>query len=107
MCKVDNYSDELLRRKSKSNFIFAKNYLIENAIDFEIHTLPGKKGFSEETIDFSKEKEGDLILIMTTKDLSFSDYVLGADEQKIIANEAKIPVMCVNPRKLRKQGFFA
>ncbi len=107
LCKVDNYSDELLRRKAKSNFVFAKNYLIENNIDFEIHTLEGKRGFAEETIDFAKEIEADLILIMTTKDLSFSDYILGAEEQKIIANEARIPVMCVNPRKLKKQGFFA
>ena len=35
---------------------------------------------------------------MTTKNIRFQDYVLGASEQQIIANEAKIPVMCVNPR---------
>lgn len=106
LCKVDNYSDELLKRKSKSNFIFARNYLMENDIDYEIHTLEGKKGFSDETIDFAKKIQAGLILIMTTKDISFQDYVLGAEEQKIIANTAKIPVMCVNPRKLKKEGFF-
>lgn len=107
LCKSDSFSDELLKRKAKSNFIYAKNYLIENKIDFEIHTLPGAKGFADETVEYAKEIKASLILIMTTKDISFQDYILGADEQKIIANEAKIPVMCVNPRQLKKQGFFA
>jgi len=46
---------------------------------------------------------------MTTRDISLADYALGANEQQIIANKAKVPVMCVNPRSdLRKsQGFAA
>ncbi len=107
LCKVDQFSDELLKRKAKSNFIYAKNYLIENKIDYEISTLEGKSSFSEETVEFAKKINAGLILIMTTKDISFQDYVLGAEEQKIIANDSKIPVMCVNPRQLKKQGFFA
>ncbi len=107
LCKIDNFSDELLKRKAKSNFIYAKNYLIENKIEYDIATLEGKKSFADETIEYANKLESSLILIMTTKDISFQDYVLGADEQKIIANEAKIPVMCVNPRQFKKQGFFA
>lgn len=106
LCKIDNFSDELLKRKAKSNFIYAKNYLIDNKIDYDITTLEGKKSFSDETIEYATKLESCLILIMTTKDISFQDYVLGADEQKIIANEAKVPVMCVNPRQFKKQGFF-
>jgi hypothetical protein len=34
---------------------------------------------------------------MTTKNIGFADYVMGADEQYIISNSAKIPVMCINP----------
>ncbi len=105
LCKVDNFSDELLKRKAKSNFIYAKNYLLEKNIDFEIHTLPGKKNFADETIDFAKSIKAGLILIMTTKDISFQDYVLGANEQKIIANDAKIPVMCVNPKDQKRANF--
>jgi hypothetical protein len=40
-----------------------------------------------------------MMLIMTTKNIGTLDYVLGASEQFIIANTARIPVMCVNPRK--------
>ena len=42
----------------------------------------------------------DLIMILTTKNINIQDYVLGADEQKIIANPFKIPVMCINPKKI-------
>jgi len=46
-------------------------------------------------------------LIMTTKNISFQDYVLGADEQQIIANHEKIPVMCINPKKGTLFGGFS
>jgi len=34
---------------------------------------------------------------MTTKDITFADYVFSAKEQFIIANSSHIPVCCVNP----------
>ena len=39
-----------------------------------------------------------MVMISTTRNISFQDYVLGASEQKMIANSEKLPVMCVNPR---------
>ena len=40
----------------------------------------------------------DVIVVMTTRDIAFHDYVLGAYEQYIIANTAQIPVFVINPR---------
>ena len=51
----------------------------------------------EEQIKFAENIGSGLIIIMTKKNMTFQDYVFGAVEQQIIANEAKIPVMCVNP----------
>ena len=49
-----------------------------------------------------------MILIMTTKGIGITDYVLGAQEQYIIANTARIPVMVVNPRTdLSRYGTFS
>ena len=48
--------------------------------------------------DYTTLPKADLILITTTKNINIADYVLGAQEQAIIANSSKIPVMCVNPR---------
>jgi hypothetical protein len=53
---------------------------------------------AQHTIDFAQKINADLILIVTTKNITFADYVLGASEQYIIANSSKIPVCCINPR---------
>jgi len=106
ICKPD-VSDELILKKTTQNLIFAKKYLDERGIDYEITTVEGVDSMAEATIKFAKQIETDLILIVTTKEPTLQDFILGADEQKIIANNAKIPVMCVNPNpSLRKKTGF-
>ena len=100
-------TDATLIRKVNNNINFAKKILDSKEIKYEITSATGKKSFSNETINCAHEVDADLILIMTTRHIGFTDYVLSADEQKIIANSAKIPVMCVNPRTdLRKLAGF-
>ncbi|MBN1387187.1 MAG: universal stress protein [Bacteroidales bacterium] len=90
-------SDKSLLKKTNINLNFAIKYLIQNNIEYEIHEM--KRGhLAQQTIDFAEKINADLILIMTTKNISTVDYVLGAQEQQIIANSSKIPVCCVNPR---------
>lgn len=92
--------------KTKANVVFCKNFLEEKNIDYELILAKHKNSFSQETIDFAKENNADLIIIMTTRDIAFHDYVLGAQEQYIIANSAKVPVMVINPRTdLMKYGY--
>jgi len=101
--------DKTFRLKVQANTKFARKYFDSKDIDYEIHTAPGKKKFSKETIAFAKQVDADLILIMTTRDINFADFALGANEQETIANKEKIPVMCVNPNPelRRSQGFSA
>jgi nucleotide-binding universal stress UspA family protein len=94
--------------RTKANVVFCKNFLEEKKIDYELVLAKHKVPFSEETIDFAKEINADLIIIMTTRDIAFHDYILGAHEQYIIANSAKVPVMVINPRTdLMKYGYGA
>ena len=90
--------DKGLKKKVNVNLNFAVKFLIQNNLDYEIHTAKKSSNLAGETIEFAKEKNADLILITTTKNISIADYMLGAAEQQIIANTSKIPVMCVNPR---------
>jgi nucleotide-binding universal stress UspA family protein len=90
--------DKGLLKKVNINLTFAVKFLIQNNLDYEIHTAKKSSSLARETIDFAKDKNADLILITTTKNISIADYMLGAAEQQIIANSSKIPVMCVNPR---------
>lgn len=91
-------NDKSLQRKINTNLNFAIRFLIQNNLDYEIHSPEKSKDFSKETVEFAKSINADLILTMTTKYISIFDYMFGAREQQIIANDAKIPVMCVNPK---------
>ncbi|MCK4853716.1 MAG: universal stress protein [Bacteroidales bacterium] len=91
-------TDKGLLKKVNRNLTFAVKFLIQNNLDYEIHTAKKSSKFARETLDFASQKKTDLILITTTKNISIADYLLGASEQYIIANSNRIPVMCVNPR---------
>jgi len=89
-------TDKNILKKTKINLNYAIKYLIQNNIEYEIHDMP-KGNIAEQTIDFAQKINADLILIVTTKNITFADYILGASEQQIIANSSRIPVCCVNP----------
>ena len=90
-------TDKSLLKKTNINLNFAIKYLMQNNIEYKIHEMP-KGSLAKQTIEFANEINADLILIMTTKNITMADYVLGAQEQDIIANSSKIPVCCVNPK---------
>ena len=90
-------TDKSLKTKINRNLNFAVKYLIQNNVEYEIHEVPHGK-MAQQTIDFAQKTKADLILIVTTKNITLADYMLGASEQFIIANSSKIPVCCVNPR---------
>jgi len=94
----DPVHDKSLLKKVNTNLNFAVKFLIQNNIEYDIHTTKKSGKFAKETIKFAQKTNADLILIMTTKHINFSDYVLGASEQYIISNSAKIPVLCCNPK---------
>jgi nucleotide-binding universal stress UspA family protein len=100
-------TDRGLKKKLHTNLFFTKKYLDNNRIEYEIIQAPGKSDFGKETIEYAQQVNADLILIITTKNIIFVDYVLGANEQQIIANTAKIPVMCVNPKPGKFAGGFS
>lgn len=99
-------TDRILLKKTNVNLNFAIKYFIQNNIEYEIHDVP-KGDLAQQTIDFAQKINADLILIVTTKNITFADYVVGASEQYIIANSSKIPVCCVNPKaSFAKLGQF-
>ncbi|MBN2166650.1 MAG: universal stress protein [Marinilabiliaceae bacterium] len=98
--------DGAVDSRTKANVVFSKKFLDEKKINYELAIAEGGSSFSQETINFAKKIDADIIIAMTTRDIAFHDYVLGAQEQHIIANEHKIPVLVVNPRTdLMKYGY--
>lgn len=101
------HTDSTFIKGLESNIIFIKKYFKAKSISFEKVECPGKTDFVKEVVGYAKEINADAIMVMTTKDIGFTDYMLGAHEQYIIANESKIPVICVNPRPPKFGGSFS
>ena len=93
-----NTTDVGFIKKIKANIAFSRKFMDNKSVDYEIHTAEGKKSFPLEIMEFGKNINADLILILSTKNIGLTDFVLGAQEQYVIANSSKIPVMVVNPR---------
>lgn len=90
-------TDAGIQKKINYNLAFAKKHFEANEINTEIHNAAKGQNFSDEIVKLAVDIEADLILIMTTPNLDFTDYMFGAQEQYVIANNAKIAVLCVNP----------
>ena len=103
-----NTTDVGFIKRIKANIAFSRKYMDNKGIDYEIHTAEGKKSLPVEIMEFGKNINADLILILSTKNIGLADYVLGAHEQYVIANSSRIPVMVVNPRDdlTRREGFY-
>jgi nucleotide-binding universal stress UspA family protein len=101
------YSDSNFRKGLDSNMFFITKYFNSKTIRFESQTAVGENDFGKETIQYAKTVDADAILLMTTRDIGFTDYVLGPHEQSIIANTERIPVICINPRPEKVGGGFS
>jgi len=101
-------SDKSLLKKTTVNLNYAAKFLIQNSIDYEIHELPKSGDFAKDTLTFAQDMNADVILITTTKNITMASYMLGAQEQYIISNSSKIPVLCVNPMvPAHSSGFIS
>jgi len=99
--------DQSLMKKVNLNVHFAEKMFEKYEVSYEVHDIDDNK-LAERSVEYAKKIDADLVMIMTTKDIGLTDYVLGAQEQYIIANPERLPVMVVNPRTdLRKYGGFS
>jgi nucleotide-binding universal stress UspA family protein len=99
--------DKGLQKKTRININFAEKIFDNHGVEYDFHAIDSTH-LGEETIKYAQKIDADLILIMTTSGIGITDYMLGAKEQYIIANEARLPVMCVNPRTdLNRYGGFS
>lgn len=102
-----NVKDRGFKRKTLSNIKFIETYLKGNDVPYEIVTASGKQSFKKEIVSYAKEHEADLILVMATRNITWVDYVLGAPEQYILANPENLPVLCLNPKRVKLSGGFS
>ncbi len=91
------YKDKGLKQKLNSNIRVAKQFFAQEGINYELVEAPPKGGFEENIILYSSSISADIIVVTTTRTITKASYVLGLPEQYLIANNAKIPVLVINP----------
>jgi nucleotide-binding universal stress UspA family protein len=74
--------------------------LDERKVPYEIKTAGFSADFSAQVISFAIESESDLIMIMTMPGEDVPGFNFSAWNERLMFNEARIPVMCVNPIEL-------
>lgn len=93
-------SDEFVNNKIKNNVAWCRNNAKHEGIATEHISLESKEDRTKGTIAKSVEIGADLIVVDTDPETNIANYVLGPFEQKVIANDAQIPVMCINTKQV-------
>ena len=94
-----NESDEFLSNKLKANRIWAAKYLKDKNVKFTTQIVDDGDNLLEGVFKLSKKVEADLIAIMNLQKNSLMGVLGSSYQQEIIANKAKVPVLCLNPLK--------
>lgn len=89
-------SDEFLSKQVRLNVQFCENLCRANGVQYRT-VLQNDGNYHRELIRTAVTENVDLICIMSRKDMDLKTVFFGDDEQRLINNEAQIPVMCVNP----------
>ncbi|MDR1672470.1 MAG: universal stress protein [Bacteroidales bacterium] len=101
------YKDKKLEQNLRTNLVFTQKFLNSKKIFYDVVVAEGKESFVKETLNYAERVNADLIIITTTKDISFANYLFGVKEETVIDNAANIPVMCINPKKSKVSGGFS
>ncbi|MES2617423.1 MAG: universal stress protein [Bacteroidota bacterium] len=103
----DHEKDEYLAVKLKANMSFVKNKLEEHDLSVASEAYvdaTSKDSFSKQTIKHASANNIDLMLIIAAEEKGIVGAIVGAEDVKIINNDAQIPVMCINPTNFQILG---
>jgi nucleotide-binding universal stress UspA family protein len=100
--------DEFIDNKIRNNIMHFKAYLKDCGIQFaETGTFTASSKYKD-VVREAAAGRADLIVTTIDPETDITDYIMGVEEQKLVANELQLPVLCVNIRHFmnRKGGIF-
>ena len=99
---TNDNSDEFIKTKLKANQIWASNYLESKDIKNSSHLVDQGDSLTDGIFKLSKEVDADLIAIMNLADETVLGLYENSFQEEIVANDLKVPVLCVNPHPVTK-----
>ncbi len=93
------YKDEFLARQAKNNEQFVRKIFDSFDLQYEIQTFVDKiPELDLFAVDYAAKIGADLVIAMTTKNISIFDLFTGLPENKVALNPQKMPVLFLNSR---------
>lgn len=92
------FGESSMNKKIFRNVAFAKNFLKEEKVDFTTECF-SVFDFNNSIVSFSRKRGVDLILNLTHKKYGYRSYFTTPKSHYLIANQEKIPVMCITPTR--------
>ena len=100
-------SDEYIANKITNNLVYFKSFLKDENISFEESGLYSSSSKYKDLLSIANSSNADLIVTTIDPETNITDYIMGVEEQKLVANESQIPVLCVNIKHFMKgNGIF-
>ena len=99
---TNDNSDEFIKTKLKANQVWASNYLESKDIKNSSRLVDQADSLTEGIFKLSKEVDADLIAIMNLADETVLGLYENSFQEEIVANDLKVPVLCVNPHPVTK-----
>lgn len=99
---VNKRQDEFHENSVARNLAFSKKYLQDHDVNFTVSHTNGMDTFDKELVRFSQDLGADMIAIVNHKEDALANLLGSNFDQKVITNEAKVPVLIVNAKDLTK-----
>ncbi|MCX6284358.1 MAG: universal stress protein [Bacteroidetes bacterium] len=77
--------------------------LNEESINHEVTYAEPKGDFAKQVLSYSAMNHADMVMIMTRPNVDVPGFSMSSWDEKLMFNEAQIPVMCINPVEL---GYY-
>lgn len=100
--------DEFINDKIRNNMVYFKSYLTQSNISFVESPSYFTSAKHKDVMQEAAAINADLIVTTIDPETDITDYIMGVEEQKIVANELQIPVLCINIKHFvnRKGNVF-
>lgn len=99
--------DEFIENRINNNFNYIRSSLMGSSIPFSDGGIFTPSTYYKDVVQRASELNVDLLVTTIDPETDITDYIMGVDEQKIVANELQIPVLCIHIKHfMNKTGSF-
>ncbi len=97
---VDSYNDESTNRKLRADLKQVSNILDQSNIPYSVSFANSKGSFANQIIEFARTTNADAIMVTSDPDkLTWNPF--NKEEERVLYNKEKIPVMFINSKNLK------